>query len=132
MFLKLYFITLPIFLGIDAVWLSLMSKLFYQRKLGFIMSKSPNLLAAFIFYLLYATGLVVFVLIPSLDKRMWVQALLSGALFGLICYATYDLSNLATVKDWPLSVTIVDLIWGTSVSAIVSLIVYFIGVRLGL
>ena len=96
------------------------------------MSKSPNLLAAFIFYLLYATGLVVFVLIPSLDKRMWVQALLSGALFGLICYATYDLSNLATVKDWPLSVTIVDLIWGTSVSAIVSLIVYFIGVRLGL
>lgn len=132
MFLKLYLITLPIFLAIDVVWLTTMSKLFYQKKLGFLMTKSPNYVAALIFYLLFAAGLVVFVLIPSLEKKMWLQALLSGALFGLICYATYDLSNLATIEDWPLSVTIVDLIWGTSISAVTSLIAYLIGSKLGL
>lgn len=132
MFLKLYLIALPIFLVIDIVWLTTMSKLFYQKKLGFLMTKSPNFVAALIFYLLYAAGLVIFVLIPSFEKRMWGEVLLSGALFGLICYATYDLSNLATLKGWPLSVTIVDLIWGTSVSALVSLLTYFIGTRLGL
>lgn len=130
MLLKLYLITLPIFLGIDAIWLSKMSKLFYGKHLGFLMAKSPNYLPALIFYLLYAFGLVYFVVMPSLNNHSWLQALISGALFGLICYATYDLSNLATIKDWPLSVTIVDLIWGTSVSSLTSLIIFFIGSKL--
>lgn len=130
MFLKLYLITLPIFLGIDAIWLTTMSKLFYQSKLGFLMSEKPNLIAALIFYLLYAAGLVFFIVMPSIEKKMWIQALLTGAFFGLICYATYDLSNLATLKNWPLSVTIVDLIWGTFVSSLMSIIIYFIGSKL--
>ena len=130
MLLKLYFITLPIFLAIDAVWLSTMSKLFYQKHLGFLMAKSPKYVPALIFYLLYALGLVYFVIIPSLNNHNWLQAFLSGALFGLICYATYDLSNFATIKNWPLNVTIVDLIWGTSVSSLVSLIVYLIGSKI--
>ncbi len=130
MLLKIYLITLPIFLAIDYVWLSIMSKLFYQKHLGFLMAKSPNYLPALIFYLLYALGLVYFVVMPSLDKHSWQQAMLTGALFGLICYATYDLSNLATIKDWPLNVTIVDLIWGTSVSSLTSLIMYAIGSKL--
>lgn len=129
MLLKLYLITLPVFLAIDAMWLSTMSKLFYQKHLGFLMTKSPNYLAAFIFYLIFAFGIVYFVVMPSLNNQSWLQAVLTGALFGLICYATYDLTNLATIKDWPLSVTIVDLIWGTTVTTVVSLIVYFIGIK---
>jgi len=130
MFLKLYLITLPIFLAIDAVWLSIMSKLFYQKHLGFLMTKSPNYLPALIFYLLYAVGLVFFVIMPSMEKHSLSYALLTGALYGLICYATYDLSNLATIKDWPLNVTIIDLIWGTSVSSLTSLIIFLIGKKL--
>ncbi len=126
MFIKLYLLTLPIFLVIDAVWLTVMSKAFYQQRLGFLMGKT-NFVAALIFYLLYAAGIVFFVVTPALDKKMLFQAIFTGALFGLICYATYDLSNLATIKNWPLSVTIVDLIWGTFVSSVTSLIIYLIG-----
>lgn len=130
MFTKLYLVTVPVFLGIDFVWLTTMSKLFYQKKLGFLMAKNPNYLAAFIFYLLFAAGIVFFVISPALDKKSWIYALTAGAFFGLVCYATYDLTNLATVRDWPLSVTIVDLIWGAFVSAATSVAVYFISSKI--
>jgi len=132
MFFKLYAIALPVFLAIDLVWLTLVAKSFYAKHIGFLMSKNPNLLAAFIFYLVFIAGLIVFVITPALDKKMWIQALLAGAFFGLVTYATYDLTNLATVKDWPLIITIVDLIWGMVLSATVSVIVYFIAVKFGL
>ena len=96
------------------------------------MAKNPNLFAALIFYLIFIAGLIVFVITPALDKKIWTQALLAGAFFGLVTYATYDLTNLATVKDWPLIVTIVDLIWGMFVSATVSVATYFIALKLGL
>lgn len=96
------------------------------------MAKNPNLLSAFIFYLIFITGLVVFVITPALDKRSWMHAVLAGALFGLTTYATYDLTNLATIKNWPLIVTVVDLIWGTVLSVTVSVITYFIALKLGL
>ena len=130
MFTKLYLITLPVFLGIDFVWLTVMSKLFYQKKLGFLMAKSPNYLAAFIFYLLFAAGIVFFVVSPAIEKKSLLCALGAGAFFGLVCYATYDLTNLATVKDWPLSVTIIDLIWGAFVSAVTSVLVFIISTKL--
>jgi uncharacterized membrane protein len=130
MFVKLYLITLPIFLAIDAVWLGIISKSFYQKHLGFLMSKNPNWFTAFAFYLLYAAGLVIFIIIPSLEKKMWLQALLTGAFFGLICYATYDLSNFATIKGWPLTVTVVDLIWGATISGLTSVIAYLIGTKI--
>jgi uncharacterized membrane protein len=132
MFLKLYLIALPVFLGIDAVWLLFIAKSFYAKQLGYLMAKNPNLLAALIFYLIFIAGLVFFVITPSLDKKMWTQALLAGAFFGLVTYATYDLTNLATIKDWPLVITIIDLIWGMTVSALVSVITYFIALKLGL
>lgn len=132
MFFKLYLIALPVFLAIDIVWLSLVAKNFYARQIGFLMAKNPNLFAAFIFYLIFIAGLIVFVITPALDKKMWTQALLAGAFFGLVTYATYDLTNLATVKDWPLIVTVVDLIWGTVLAAAVSVISYFIALKLGL
>lgn len=132
MFIKLYLITLPVFLGIDAVWLTLIAKDFYAKHLGYLMAKNPNFVAALIFYLIFISGLIVFVITPALEKKMWTQALFAGALFGLVSYATYDLTNLATVKDWPILITVVDLVWGSVLSASVSVVSYFIAVKFGL
>lgn len=132
MSLKVYLIALPVFLAIDMVWLTLVAKNFYAKQIGYLLSKNPNLLAAFIFYLIFIAGLVFFVIIPALDRKMWLEALLAGAFFGLVTYATYDLTNLATIKDWPITVTIVDLIWGMVLSASVSVITYFIASKLGI
>lgn len=127
--MKLYAIAFAVFLGVDAAWLVLIAKNFYTKYIGYLMAKNPNLWAALIFYLIFIAGLVFFVITPALDKKMWTQALLAGMFFGLVTYATYDLTNLATVKDWPLIVTIVDLIWGMFVSATVSVITYFIAIK---
>jgi uncharacterized membrane protein len=131
MFTKLFLIALPVFFIIDMVWLVLVAKNFYQKQIGFLMRPDVNWAAAIIFYLLFIAGLVVFVISPAVEKHSWTHALLFGALFGLITYATYDLTNLATLKDWPLIVTIVDLIWGTVLAASISVITYFIGSKIG-
>ena len=126
MFLKLFLIALPIFFAIDMAWLILVAKKFYQQQIGFLMKPDINWFAAIIFYLLFIAGLVIFVISPAVEKHSWAHAILFGALFGLITYATYDLTNLATMKDWPLLVTVVDLIWGTVLAASISSITYFI------
>ena len=126
MFIKLFFIALPVFFVIDMVWLVLVAKKFYQEQIGFLMKPDINWFAAIIFYLLFIAGLVIFVISPAVEKHSWVHALLFGALFGLITYATYDLTNLATLKDWPLLVTVVDLIWGTVLASSISVITYLI------
>lgn len=132
MFLKLYLIAFPVFLVIDMVWLVVVAKNFYAKQIGFLMAKNPNLYAAMIFYLIFIAGLIVFVITPALDKKMWSQALLAGAFFGLVTYATYDLTNLATLRDWPLVITIVDLVWGMVLSASVSVITYFVALKFGI
>jgi uncharacterized membrane protein len=126
MFIKLFVIALPVFFVIDMVWLVLAAKKFYQDQIGFLMKPDINWFAAIIFYLLFIAGLVIFVISPAVEKHSWVHAILFGALFGLISYATYDLTNLATLKDWPLLVTVVDLIWGTVLASSISLITYII------
>ncbi|MDH5533435.1 MAG: DUF2177 family protein [Candidatus Pacebacteria bacterium] len=130
--MKLYLLTLAVFLSIDMVWLTTIAKSFYQKQIGYLMTPNVNFLAAFIFYLIFVVGLVFFVISPSLEKKSLMTAILTGALFGLITYATYDLTNLATVKDWPLLVTIVDLIWGTVLAASVSAITYLIATKFGI
>ena len=130
MFIKLFFIALPVFFVIDMVWLVVVAKNFYQKQIGFLMKPDINWLAAIIFYLLFIAGLVTFVISPAVEKQSWVHALIFGALFGLITYATYDLTNLATLKDWPLMVTIVDLIWGTVLAASISVVTFFIANRI--
>ena len=90
------------------------------------MTKTPNLTAAGIFYLIYIFTLVVLVISPALQKQSLLTAILTGALFGFCAYSTYDLTNLATIKDWPLLVTIVDLVWGSFVTGAVSGISYLI------
>ena len=121
-YLKLYCATLIAFLAIDMLWLGLVARTFYRKYLGFLMASSPNWSAAIIFYLLFILGILVFVVVPGLKDNSLTTTVLRAALFGLITYATYDLTNLATVKDWPVIVTIVDMIWGTVLSVAVSLV----------
>ena len=130
MFIKLYAIALPVFFAIDMVWLGLVAKNFYKSQIGFLMRSDINWTAAILFYLLFIVGLVLFVIAPAVEKGSWMYALLFGAFFGFITYATYDLTNLATLKDWPLSVTIVDLAWGTALGALVSVITYTIASKI--
>jgi len=132
MFIKLYFIALTVFLAIDLLWIGVVAKSFYAAQIGFLMRTDVNWVAAIVFYLLFIVGLVLFVIAPAVEKSSWTHAILFGALFGLIAYSTYDLTNLATIKNWPLLVTIVDLIWGTVLAAAVSTITYFIGIKIGL
>ena len=130
-YLKLYLCTLVGFLAIDAVWLTVVARGFYRRQLGFLLSDQPNWWAAIIFYLLFVVGLLVFAIVPGLQAGSLRKVLLLGAFFGLVTYATYDLTNLATVKNWPWLVTLVDMAWGTVLAAAVSGIGYFAGRRLG-
>ena len=132
MFLKLYCIALPIFFAVDMVWLGLAAKNFYAKHIGFLMKANVNWAAAILFYLLFIAGLVAFVVTPAVEKGSWVRAVLFGALFGLITYATYDLTNLATLRGWPLLVTVVDLIWGTVLAASVSVATYVVAAEIGL
>jgi len=132
MFIKLYFVALPVFFALDMVWLGLAAKKFYGEQIGFLMKININWFAAIIFYLLFIAGLVFFVISPAVEKKSWLNALFVGALFGLLTYSTYDLTNLATLKDWPLLLTVVDIIWGMVLSTSVSLISYFIAMKLGL
>lgn len=132
MFVKLYFIALPVFFAIDMIWLGLVAKDFYRSQIGFLLKENVNWVAAISFYLLFIIGVVFFVVMPALEKGSLMYALLVGALFGFITYATYDLTNLATTKDWPLLVTLVDLAWGAVLSASVSSVTYLIATRIGL
>ena len=127
MIIKLFLIAIPVFFAIDMVWLGLVAKKFYSEQIGFLMKPDISWYAAIIFYIIFIASLVIFVIAPAVEKQSWLHALLFGALFGLVTYATYDLTNLATIKDWPLLVTIVDLIWGSLLSASVAVITYFIG-----
>ncbi len=130
MFIKLYTIALPVFFVIDMVWLGLISKNFYAKHIGALLKPDVNWVAAILFYLLFIAGLVVFVIMPAFEKHSWMHALLFGALFGLVCYATYDLTNLAVARDWPVIVTVVDLIWGAVLAGSVATVTYVIAEKL--
>ncbi len=132
MFIKLYAIALPVFFAIDMIWLGLVAKNFYRSQIGLLLKSDVNWVAAILFYLMFIAGLVLFVVLPAIEKGSWMHALLFGALFGLITYATYDLTNLATLKDWPLLVTVVDLAWGAVLAASVSTVTYFIAGKIGI
>lgn len=126
MFLINYLIALTVFFIIDLIWLGLIAKNLYKKEIGFLMKKKPDWAPAIIFYLLFISGLVIFVINPSIEKKDLTQVVILGALFGLITYATYDLTNLATLKKWPIKITIIDLIWGTTLSSLVSVSTYLI------
>lgn len=129
LFIKLYLVTIPVFFAIDMVWLGLISRGFYKEHLGYIMADSVRWPAAVVFYLLYIAGIVLFAVMPAVEKQSLFRAVLLGAALGLVAYATYDLTNYATIRDWPLIVVIVDLIWGTVLTAGVSAISCLIALR---
>jgi uncharacterized membrane protein len=110
-----------VFLLLDAAWLTTMASRLYRPAIGHVMREDFDTLAALAFYAIYLTGLVVFVVQPATDARM---ALARGALFGLVCYATYDLTNQATILRWPWHVTFIDLAWGAFVTAVSAWVSY--------
>lgn len=120
-YLKLYALTVPIFFIIDILWLGVIAKEFYRRNLDFIFSDQVNWAAAIAFYLMYIAGIIFFAVRPAVSSNSWIQAVYLGALFGFFTYATYDLTNLATIKDWPLVIVAVDILWGTCLCAAVAL-----------
>jgi len=113
-----YLLTGAVLLPLDFLWLRYVGQGFYRDRLGDLLAPEVKLPPAIVFYLLYLVGIVVFVVQPALEGGSWPRALLHGALFGCIAYATYDLTNLATLRGWPLSVTLLDIAWGASVTAV--------------
>jgi uncharacterized membrane protein len=126
-FIILYLVVFVAFFAIDMLWLGLVARSFYRKHLGFIMAPRPNWAAAIVFYLLFIFGVVFFVVAPGLESGSLGTTLLRAALFGLITYATYDLTNLATLKDWPLIVTLVDILWGIALCVAISLVGFMAG-----
>jgi len=123
----LYFLTIPVFLGIDMVWLGFVARGFYRNNLGHLLRPDVNWAAALIFYLLYIAGILIFATMPALEKNSLRQAIVLGGLFGFFAYATYDLTNLATLQGWPINIVLVDIIWGVVLTAAVSAASFFIG-----
>lgn len=119
-----YLISIAIFFAIDMVWLGLIARNFYKEKLGFILSGHVNWAAAIVFYLLYIGGILYFAVLPALKDSNWQTALFNGAILGLVCYATYDLTNMATINKWPLIVVIVDIVWGIILTGSVAALTY--------
>ena len=131
-YLLAYLGTTVVFFAIDMLWLGLIAKNFYQNHLSAFLSDKVNWVAAIIFYLLFIVGIFVFSILPALEKKSIKHALIYGALFGFFTYLTYDLTNMATLKDWPLLVVIVDVIWGAVLTCLVSVSGYSIARYLGL
>ena len=115
-----YISTVVLFLAIDAVWLGVIARGFYRDQLGHLMLESPNLSIAALFYLFYAVAIVVLVVMPALKSGIWWHAALYGGILGLAAYGTYDITNMATLKDWPISMSIVDMVWGTVLTGTVA------------
>ncbi|WP_337043471.1 DUF2177 family protein [Emticicia sp. 17c] len=121
-----FIITALIFFALDMVWLGLIAKNYYQQKIGFLMADKVNWLAAMLFYLLYIGGIVYFAIYPSLNTGNWQTVLLKGAILGLLCYGTYDLTNWATLKNWPYQIVIIDLGWGAFVTGTAASVTFII------
>ncbi len=120
-----YLITAVIFFAADFVWLSLMQEPLYQAQLGNLLLMEPKLPVAFVFYAIYIVGLLTFAVVPALRQAQWRRATWGGALLGLVAYATYDLSNLATLKEWSGVVSVIDIMWGTVASGLAATLSFF-------
>ena len=107
-----------VMVALDLLWLGVIAKPLYQQGIGHLMSERPNIAVAVLFYLVYAVGLVVFALALQPAGAPWSRTLAAAALFGFFCYATYDLTNLATLKGWPIGMSLADMAWGVVVSTV--------------
>jgi uncharacterized membrane protein len=123
--LWLYLISFAVFLAIDAVWLFTMSARFYKVQLGDLMRDQPNLPVALLFYVFYVAGVIVLAVMPGVEADSAIKAAAYGALLGFVAYGTYDITNLATVRGWPVIVTAVDMAWGSALTATISVVGYY-------
>lgn len=128
--LTIYLSFLIALIAIDLIWLLGIAKNLYRNEMGDLMATEPKLLAGLAFYLLYALGVCIFVVLPALSKQSWLYALQYGALFGLFCYMTYDLTNLAVVRNFPMQLAFVDIAWGSAVTALCASFAYWVGNRI--
>jgi uncharacterized membrane protein len=122
--LSSYAIATVFFFAIDMLWLGVIAKKLYREKLGFILSDEVNWTAALVFYFIYIAGILFFAVYPALRDFSWQTALLNGAVLGFLCYATYDLTNMATIAKWPLHIVLIDIVWGTVLTGSVSILTY--------
>jgi uncharacterized membrane protein len=119
-YLQLYLLTIPIFFLIDMIWLGSLAKKFYGDNIGHLLSEKVNWKAALVFYFIYIVGILFYAVVPALEDGNWQKALLLGSAFGFFTYATYDLTNLATLKNWSVKVVVVDIVWGMILCGVVA------------
>ena len=127
---KLYCLTVPIFFLVDILWLGFIAKQFYQNHLGFLLRPQVNWVAAIVFYLIYIVGILIFGVLPGIKARSGTQALIFGSLYGFFTYATYELTNMALIENWPFKVVVVDILWGVILCSIVSVASFFVARQL--
>ena len=125
-YIKLYLLTVPVFFAIDILWLGVVARGFYRRQLDFILSDKVYWPAAVVFYLIYIAGILFFAVRPALVSGFWRDAVVLGGLFGFFTYATYDLTNMATIKDWPLAIVLVDILWGVCLCTLVAYLSFMV------
>jgi len=123
-YLVLYLIAVIIFFIVDMIWLGAIAKNFYKNNLKGFLRDTPNWYAAIIFYLAFIVGIIIFAVSPAIKNNSLLLAVLYGGLFGFFTYATYDLTNYATLKNWPFKIVIVDILWGIILTGIVSTLTY--------
>lgn len=129
-FIKLYLLTVPIFFLIDMLWLGWIAADVYQEHIGHLLATEVNWAAALAFYLTYIVGILIFAVIPGLNKGSVAHTLTMAAAFGFFTYLTYELTNMATLPDWPFRLVVIDTLWGVILCATVASASHLIGRRL--
>jgi len=125
-FILIFMVTFVVFMGVDLIWLGVIAKSLYKKHLGYFMAEKPNWYAAVLFYVLFNMGLIYFAVYPALTHDSGLLAFLNGGLYGFFTYVTYDLTNLATLKKWPVKIVVIDITWGTMLGMAVSYISYVV------
>jgi uncharacterized membrane protein len=128
-YFSVYLTFLITLITVDSIWLLGIAKTLYRDQMGELMASEPKLLIGLFFYLLYSFGICIFVIAPALSKQSLLYAIQYGALFGFFCYMTYDLTNLAVIQNFPAKLALIDIAWGTFVSALCAGFAYWIGER---
>ena len=125
-YLGIYFSFLISLIVVDMIWLLVIAKTMYRDSMGDLMADEPKLAAGIAFYVLYAIGVCIFVLMPAINKQSWLDAVLYGALFGFFCYMTFDLTNLSVIRNFSTQLAFIDIAWGSFATAVVSGFIYWV------
>jgi uncharacterized membrane protein len=129
-YLGIYFSFLISLVVVDMIWLLVIAKTMYRDSMGDLMADEPKLAAGIAFYVLYAIGVCIFVIMPAINKQSWFDAVLYGALFGFFCYMTYDLTNLSVIRNFPTQLAFIDIAWGSFATAVVSGFTYWVATKI--